>query len=69
MHQVSVSEHAQQWTFNKSGRTVRAGRLRTALDHWTADVATLYSVYPSRQFVVPKVRTFVDFLVEEFTAR
>ena len=45
---------------------LEAGRLRTVLDAWTADEATLYAVYPSRRFVVPKVRAFVDFLVDEF---
>lgn len=40
------------------------GRLCTVLDEWSADETTLYAIYPSRQYVVPKVRTFLDFLVE-----
>lgn len=42
-----------------------AGRLQTVLDGWTKDQATLYAVYPSRRYVMPKVRAFIDFLVEE----
>jgi DNA-binding transcriptional LysR family regulator len=44
---------------------VQAGRLRTVLDDWSAVELSVYAVYPSRQFVVPKVRAFIDFLVEE----
>lgn len=40
------------------------GRLCSALEEWSADETTLYAIYPSRQYVVPKVRTFLDFLVE-----
>lgn len=44
------------------------GRLRTVLDDWQAKQATLYAIYPSRRYVVPKLRAFLDFLVEEFAA-
>jgi DNA-binding transcriptional LysR family regulator len=27
---------------------------------------TIFAVYPSRQFLPPKVRTFIDFMVERF---
>ncbi len=43
-----------------------AGRLVTVLDGWEKDHATLYAVYPTRHFVAPKVRVFVEFLQEAF---
>ncbi len=42
-----------------------SGRLCTALDGWTPNETGLYAVYPSRRYVMPKVRVFLDFLVEE----
>jgi DNA-binding transcriptional LysR family regulator len=44
---------------------LEAGRLRTVLDDWSAVELSVYAVYPSGQFVVPKVRAFIDFLVGE----
>ena len=40
------------------------GLLRTVLDDWSAVELSVYAVYPSRRHVLPKVRAFVDFLVE-----
>lgn len=45
---------------------LKAGRLQTALEDWSTVETTLYAVYPSRQHLAPRVRAFVDFLVEEF---
>lgn len=45
---------------------LESGRLRAVLDDWTCDETTLYAVYPSRRYVVPKVRAFLDFLAERF---
>lgn len=45
---------------------LRQGRLETALEDWDSVETTLYAVYPSRQHLAPKIRAFVDFLVEEF---
>lgn len=53
------------WIYVKDD--IAAGRLHTVLDDWLPDETTLYAVYPSRRYVVSKVRAFVDFLVEEFT--
>jgi len=44
---------------------IAQGRLATVLDDWTPVETSVYAVYPSRQYVLPKVRAFVDFLVEE----
>lgn len=46
-------------------RDIAEGRLTTALDDWTPVETSIYVVYPSRQYVLPKVRAFIDFLVEE----
>ncbi|MCJ1903060.1 substrate binding domain-containing protein [Paracoccus versutus] len=43
---------------------IRAGRLATALDDWTPVQTAIYAVYPSRRYILPKVRAFVAFLVE-----
>lgn len=46
-------------------KDLEAGRLRTVLDDWSYNETTVYAVYPSKRFVMPKVRTFLDFLIEE----
>ncbi|MGH7004827.1 MAG: substrate binding domain-containing protein, partial [Alphaproteobacteria bacterium] len=45
---------------------LRQGRLRSALDDWNTVETTLYAVYPSRQHLAPRIRVFLDFLVEQF---
>lgn len=45
---------------------LRARKLVRILEGWEADELTIYAVYPSRQFLTPKVRSFIDFLVERF---
>ncbi len=42
------------------------GSLQTVLDDWAPDETTLYAIYPSRQYLVSKVRVFLDFLADEF---
>lgn len=41
-----------------------AGTLVSVLDDWSTHEATVYAVYPSRQYLDPKVRAFVGFLGE-----
>lgn len=48
---------------------IESGRLLTVLDDWSAVELSVYAVYPSRRYVLPKVRAFVDFLVEELGGR
>jgi len=43
-------------------------RLVPVLDDWSGNQTTVYAVYPSKQHLVPKVRAFVDFLVEAFAS-
>lgn len=45
---------------------LRDGRLEAALEDWRTVETTLYAIYPSRQHLAPKIRVFLDFLVEEF---
>ncbi len=45
---------------------LRAKKLVRILEEWEADELTIYAVYPSRQLLTPKVRSFIDFLVERF---
>ena len=44
---------------------IAAGRLTTALDDWTPVQTAIYAVYPSRRYLLPKVRAFIEFLVQE----
>lgn len=46
---------------------LRAGRLRAVLPDWKPVSTALYVVYPCRQYLSPKVRVFVDFLMTQFT--
>lgn len=41
------------------------GRLETVLAEWSFIETSIYAIYPSRQYILPKVRSFVEFLVEE----
>jgi DNA-binding transcriptional LysR family regulator len=44
---------------------VQAGRLRRVLPDWLAGEAGIAAVTPHRHGVLPSVRAFIDFLVEE----
>ncbi|MCJ9428057.1 LysR family transcriptional regulator [Kordiimonas marina] len=46
-------------------REIAEGQLVTVLNDWASTETSIYAVYPSRQYVLPKVRAFVDFLVDE----
>lgn len=43
------------------------GSLQAVLADWAPVESTLYAVYPSRQYLPPKLRVFLDFLVERFS--
>jgi DNA-binding transcriptional LysR family regulator len=45
---------------------MRAKKLVRVLPEWETDEFTVYAVYPHRKYLPPKVRSFVDFLVERF---
>ena len=44
---------------------IEQGRLRSVLNDWSTVETSVYAVYPSRRYVVAKLRAFLDFLVEE----
>ncbi|MFZ2099297.1 MAG: LysR family transcriptional regulator [Oricola sp.] len=43
-----------------------SGELVAVLEDWMTVETTLYAVYHSRQHLAPKVRAFIDFVVEQF---
>lgn len=43
-----------------------AGRLRAVLTDWTKVETSVYAIFPSRRYVVPALRVFLDFLTDEF---
>jgi len=45
---------------------LRQKQLVRVLPDWEAEEFSLYAAYPSRKFLPPKVRTFIDFLAERF---
>lgn len=47
-------------------KDLQEGWLETALNDWMTTEITHYAVYPSRQHVAPKIRVFLDFLIEQF---
>lgn len=51
-----------------AGDALRAGELRTVLDDYWAPPLTLYAIYPPTRHLAVKVRLFIDFLVERFSA-
>lgn len=48
------------------GDDLRAGRLVRLLPEYASNELTICAVYPSRQHLSAKVRSFVDFLAEQF---
>ena len=42
------------------------GRLVPALEDWATVDTTLYAIYPSRQYLAPKIKVFLDFVAQEF---
>lgn len=53
-----------------AGKDIREGKLRAVLEDWQIEAgSTLYAVYLPTRYLTPKVRVFVDFLVEKFGAR
>ena len=46
--------------------TLRERKLVRVLSDWETDDLAVFAVYPNRKFLPPKVRSFIDFLVERF---
>lgn len=45
---------------------LKSGLLQPALVDWDTVETTLYAIYPSRALLAPKVRVFLDFVIDEF---
>jgi DNA-binding transcriptional LysR family regulator len=45
---------------------LREGKLVRLLRDWESEEMSVFAVYPNRKFLAPKVRSFIDFLVERF---
>jgi len=45
---------------------LREKKLVRILSDWDIDDLTIFAVYPNRKYLPPKVRCFIDFLVERF---
>ena len=53
-----------------AGKDIREGKLRPVLADWEIETgSSLYAVYLPTRYLAPKVRVFVDFLVEKFGAK
>ncbi|MGI9384954.1 MAG: LysR family transcriptional regulator [Methyloligellaceae bacterium] len=48
------------------GEELKRGTLRAVLTDWQAEPQARYAIYPHNRHLSPKVRSFVDFLVERF---
>lgn len=46
---------------------MQQGRLLRLLPNYTEEQQQLHAVYASRRYLTPKVRSFIDFLLEELT--
>jgi len=49
-----------------TGRQIREGKLKLLLENYVSEATPIYAVYPSNKHLSPKVRKFVDFLLELF---
>jgi DNA-binding transcriptional LysR family regulator len=45
---------------------LRSRKLVSILANWEPEPLTVFAVYPNRQFLPPKVRSLIDFLIEYF---
>ncbi len=45
---------------------LKTGMLQSALEDWESVQTTLYAIYPTRELLAPKIRVFLDFVIEEF---
>jgi DNA-binding transcriptional LysR family regulator len=52
-----------------AGADIQQGRLATILTSYKAPEVSIYAIYPETRHLSPKVRVFIDFLVERFGGR
>ncbi len=46
-----------------------AGRLQAVLTDWTKVETSVYAIFPSRRYLAPALRAFLDFVTAEFSAQ
>ncbi|MEJ2454588.1 MAG: LysR family transcriptional regulator [Candidatus Thiodiazotropha sp.] len=51
------------------GDDIKSGRLQAVLREYTALEVSIYAVYPQRRHLSPKVRAFLDFMLERISER
>ncbi|MBV8192905.1 MAG: LysR family transcriptional regulator [Alphaproteobacteria bacterium] len=54
------------WPSFAVGAEILSGRLVPLLTQWRTRELTIWALYPHRQLLSPKVRSFVDFLVQRY---
>jgi DNA-binding transcriptional LysR family regulator len=52
-----------------AGADIQQGRLTTLLTRYKAPEISIHAIYPETRHLSPKVRVFIDFLVERFGGR
>ncbi len=48
------------------GEALRAGEVEEAMPHLPIEIQSLHAVYPPGRYTQPKLRAFIDFLVDQF---
>jgi len=48
------------------GEALRAGEVEEAMPHLPMEIQSLHAVYPPGRYTQPKLRAFIDFLVDQF---
>jgi DNA-binding transcriptional LysR family regulator len=46
---------------------LRAGKLKVVLPEYSFPESAIHAVMPPRRLMLPRVRVFIDFLVEQFS--
>lgn len=49
------------------GADIRAGKLQSILNNYRTLESSIYVIYPQRRYLSPKVRVFVDFMIERMS--
>ena len=48
------------------GEALRAGEVEETMPHLPMEIQRLHAVYPPGRYTQPKLRAFIDFLVDQF---
>ena len=50
-----------------TGRQIRDGRLISLLDKFVIEQDPIYAVYPSKKYLSPKIKSFIDYLIKLYS--